>query len=754
MSRIRHLSVLRTLWTPFTAAYRKQTSASIRETSLSISACRACCYSTDSQVPTHPPAISKLLVANRGEIACRVLTTAKRLGVRTVAVYSEADRRSAFVDLADESYCIGPPPARDSYLRADVVLQVAKQSQADAIHPGYGFLSENARFSEACQAASIKFVGPPAAAIRSMGDKSQAKAIMSAAGVPVVPGYHGDDQADDRLWSEADGIGFPLLVKAVSGGGGKGMKLAASKTELMDAIHSARREAVASFNDDRLLLERYITKPRHVEVQVIADGHGHAVYLFDRDCSVQRRHQKIIEEAPAPGLPEQFHRHIGEAAVRAAHAVGYVNAGTVEFIVDVDSQDFYFMEMNTRLQVEHPVTEAVANVDLVELQLRVAAGEQLPMTQEQLTCTGHAFEARLYAEKPKHNFLPGAGRVRRWRVPATAGFFDHRHTIRVDSGVREGDDVGTNYDPMIAKLITKGRDRAEALQAMRQALADVQVAGLPTNVQFLQRLTQHDAFLNLELDTGFIGRHGNTLLATTPLQPRLAALAAVARTKLKAAAAQAANPAGPGMGAWAVADGKRLWYNLLQPCGMHYSEGDVDVQLQLKYITDTEFEVELSSGAKPIAVRHVSLSHDVLAAEVDGQLLRASVLQYSHGNEQVLTLWMDGSSHEFRWETPVWSKDASAIATSGAIVTPMPGKVVKVLVNNGQSVVKGQALLVMEAMKMEHMVSAPCDGVVDALSLRVGAQIDDGQVLLHVLTPATANGDQDKQPTATQAATA
>ncbi|KAF6259823.1 carbamoyl-phosphate synthase L chain, ATP binding domain-containing protein, partial [Scenedesmus sp. NREL 46B-D3] len=663
------------------------------------------------------------------------------------AVFSEADRQAKFVGLADEAFCIGPPPARESYLRGDVILNVAKKTGADAIHPGYGFLSENAAFSEACAAAGVAFVGPPAAAIRSMGDKSQAKAIMSAAGVPVVPGYHGVEQEQARLEAEAESVGFPLLVKAVSGGGGKGMKLATQRSELSDAIASARREAAASFGDDRLLLERYITRPRHVEVQVMADKHGSALYLFDRDCSVQRRHQKIIEEAPAPGLPAEFHMHLGEAAVRAAGAVGYESAGTVEFIVDVETQDFYFMEMNTRLQVEHPVTEAVTGLDLVELQLRVAAGEALPLSQADLLSAGprgHSFEARLYAENTRRNFLPGGGRVLRWRTPATAQQFDHTAAVRVDSGVSEGDTVGTNYDPMIAKIVTHAADRESALQLLRQALAETQVAGLPTNLGFLQDLSAHPAFAaDLDLDTGFIERHRASLLPVDEgVAPEVAALVGALWGKLTAAAAsEGRSRRGGAMAAWDAADGKRLWHRLVRSLHVRLAEGEQQLELQVTHDGASSFEVQAASGQPPLSVQHLQLCGDEWTAEVAGQRLRGQALLHSHAGEQVLSLWLQGRCHEFRRAIPAWSKDANATASHGQLTSPMPGKVVKLLVSEGDEVAKGQPLLVIEAMKMEHTLSAHADGVVQGLSgLHVGTQVEDGQVLLCIGELAAVGG--------------
>ncbi|PNW82205.1 hypothetical protein CHLRE_06g278098v5 [Chlamydomonas reinhardtii] len=763
--------------------------------------------------------VKKLLVANRGEIACRILSTARKLGVPTVAVYSEADRRAKHVELADESFCIGAAAARDSYLRADAILDAARRSGADSVHPGYGFLSENAAFAEACAAAGLAFVGPPAEAIRAMGNKSRAKEIMQAAGVPVVPGYHGDDQSEERLVAEAGRVGYPLLVKAVSGGGGKGMKLATGPHDLWEAITSARREALASFSDDRLLLERYIQRPRHVEVQVFADGHGGAVYLFDRDCSVQRRHQKIIEEAPAPGLPEEFHRHIGEAAVRAARAVGYRNAGTVEFIVDTDSaeQQFYFMEMNTRLQVEHPVSEAITGQDFVAWQLCVAAGGALPRSQQQLQVRGHAFEARIYAESPRNNFLPGAGTVRRWRTPAAAVTFANA-PVRVDSGVREGDAVGTFYDPMIAKLVTHGPDRATALAALVEALKQTQVAGLPTNIPFLLRLATHPDFAaatRSELTTAFIARHRDTLLAPQPVPDEVAALAAVARHLLavrQQAEAEAAQGLSARLGPWGNAGGAggagdswRLWHNHRRAYSLRHAEGGAggaeaagaELHLALTVLGGGDFMVERTSASLEAAaeaeaakaaaakahehhhhhhhghkhashtspssatatataaaaataatpaglrVRGASLSPDGgrVVAEVGGRRLEAAVLGSAAAGggggvpvEHTLDLWLnDGEHFHFTWPEATWSRKAGAGAggaAGGSVAAPMPGRVVAVMVAEGDAVKAGAPLVALEAMKMEHRVVAPRAGVVESVLAAPGQQVAQGQVMV------------------------
>jgi 3-methylcrotonyl-CoA carboxylase alpha subunit len=461
--------------------------------------------------------IGTVLIANRGEIACRIIRTLKRMGIRSVAVYSEADRNALHVALADEAYEIGAAPPRESYLNQANILKAAKESGADAIHPGYGFLSENAAFAEACAKAGVTFIGPPPAAIRTMGSKSEAKALMEKAGVPLVPGYHGVDQSPKVLQSAADKIGYPVLIKASAGGGGKGMKVATGAGAFQSALESAQREAKNAFGDDRMLIEKYLTRPRHIEAQIFGDSHGNIIHLFERDCSIQRRHQKVIEEAPAPGLSPERRAAIGQAAVEAGRAVGYVGAGTVEFIAEGES--FYFMEMNTRLQVEHPVTEAITGLDLVEWQIRIARNEQLPKQQEQLAINGHAMEVRLYAEDPARDFLPQTGTLHHLRFPDAA---------RVDSGIREGDAVSVHYDPMIAKIIAHGADRAEAIARLRRALAATEVGGLATNLDFLQAILRQKDFAAGKVDTGFIERHLKDLTPKPPA-PGALELAAAAR---------------------------------------------------------------------------------------------------------------------------------------------------------------------------------------------------------------------------------
>src|SRR4051812_49841964 len=494
---------------------------------------------------------SKILIANRGEIACRVIRTARLLGIRTVAVYSDADARALHVEMADEAVNIGPAPARESYLRAEAILDAAKRTGAEAIHPGYGFLSENAAFAEACAAAGVVFIGPPASSIRAMGGKSEAKALMEKAGVPLVPGYHGEDQSPELLLSQAKRIGFPVLIKASAGGGGKGMRVVSSAAEFDDQLNGAKREAINAFGDDRVLIERYVTRPRHVEIQVFADTQGNCVYLFERDCSIQRRHQKVVEEAPAPNLDPHTRHRMGEAAVAAAKAIGYVGAGTVEFLLDEDGS-FFFMEMNTRLQVEHPVTEYITCQDLVEWQLRVASGEPLPLGQDQLSIHGHAIEVRLYAEDPQKGFLPQTGKLDHLVFP--------RETfhVRIDTGVRSGDAISIHYDPMIAKLIVWANDRPSAVRRLRTALESTQVVGLGANTEFLLAIASHPAFLAADLDTRFIERHQADLLPEpSPAGDDVLAFAALGVLLDRGAKARAAVSGDP-YSPWAGNDGWRL----------------------------------------------------------------------------------------------------------------------------------------------------------------------------------------------------
>ena len=612
-----------------------------------------------------------LLIANRGEIACRIIRTARRMGVATVAVYSDADAGAAHVAMADRAVRLGPPPARESYLRADLILAAAKETGADAVHPGYGFLSENAEFAEACAKAGVTFVGPPPDAIRAMGLKDRAKALMAKAGVAVVPGYLGDDQRPEHLADEAVKIGFPVLIKAVAGGGGKGMRRVDAAEEFAAALESAKRESKSAFGDDRVLIEKYVSRPRHIEVQVFADNHGNAVHLFERDCSLQRRHQKVIEEAPAPGMQPAMRAAMGEAAVKAAKAVRYSGAGTVEFIADASdglkADRFWFMEMNTRLQVEHPVTEAITGFDLVEWQLRVASGETLPAAQKDIRIDGHAVEARLYAEDPANGFLPSIGMLERLRLPSS---------VRVDSGVREGDTVTPFYDPMIAKVIAHDATREGALAKLASALAASEIAGPRTNNAFLIRALRSRDFVAGEIDTSFIDRHLKELVP--PHEPDAVILAAAARF-VAYGRPQTDDP-------WDARDGFRL--------------GGTSRQL-----------VRFVSGSAPVP--------DVAPADI-------AVMRLTNGD---IAAMRGGETFVLRLFDPFESAESAGVA-SDRVATPMPGKIIQILVKAGDRVKKGQPLAVLEAMKMEHTLSAPADATVEAVQVAAGDQVADGTVVV------------------------
>jgi 3-methylcrotonyl-CoA carboxylase alpha subunit len=639
-----------------------------------------------------------LLIANRGEIAVRVMWTAKCMGLRTIAVYSDADATAAHVAAADEAYRIGPAAPRESYLNVDAILAAAKESGAEAIHPGYGFLSENAAFAEACAAAKIVFVGPPPKAIRAMGLKDRAKALMAKAGVPVVPGYLGEDQSPALLAAEATKIGFPVLIKAVAGGGGKGMRKVDAAGEFAAALDGAKREAKSAFGDDRVLIEKYVSRPRHIEMQVFGDTKGNAVHLFERDCSLQRRHQKVVEEAPAPGMTAAMRAKMGEAAVKAAKAVGYVGAGTVEFIADASEglrdDRFWFMEMNTRLQVEHPVTEAITGLDLVEWQLRVAAGEALPKRQEDIRARGHAIEARLYAEDPDKGFLPSVGKLEILRLP------EQRNGIRVDAGVREGDEVTIFYDPMIAKVIAWGEAREGAAAKLAAALANTEVAGVHTNAGFLVRALREPDFVAGEIDTGFIERHSAQLMPIrTGPPPHILARAASFIVEERAALHRGGDP-------WDAHDGFRL-------AGAS---------------TETiEFLVVEKKVAAKIAHRRgggVSVSID--GREFDTRAHAASAARLSSG---AIAVMEGGETWMLSLYDPFAAADAVGAATD-RVSTPMPGKIVQVLVKPGDAVKQGQPLAVLEAMKMEHTLSAPADAKVASVDVAPGDQVTDGATVV------------------------
>jgi 3-methylcrotonyl-CoA carboxylase alpha subunit len=663
----------------------------------------------------------KILIANRGEIACRVIRTAKRLGIATVAVYSDADAAARHVAMADEAVHIGAAPVRESYLLADRIIAAARLTGAEAVHPGYGFLSENAGFARACADAGIVFIGPPPGAIEAMGLKGAAKALMEKAKVPVVPGYHGDDQAPALLAKEADRIGYPVLIKAVAGGGGKGMRRVDDAKEFAAALEGAKREAANAFGDDKVLLEKYLVKPRHIEIQVFADSHGEAVHLFERDCSVQRRHQKVLEEAPAPDMPAEMRAAMGQAAVAAAKAIGYVGAGTVEFIADVSAglcaDRFYFMEMNTRLQVEHPVTEMITGQDLVEWQLLVAAGGRLPLRQDQLAIDGHAVEARVYAEDPAKNFLPSVGKLVRLRTPA-----ENAH-VRVDTGVREGDAVTPYYDPMIAKLIVWDRDRPAALRRMRQALAEYQIAGVTTNTAFLMALAGHPAFGAGDLDTGFIERFRADLIPQPePAPVAVLALAALAITlERRAAAAERAGRGGDRWSPWAAVNGWRL--NDAGADELHFRDRDTDLLCRIEYLPDGAIRL---FGLESTVVAGGALEPDgSLDAVLDGRRLRAGIVR----QDGEITVLLPGQTHRLALVDPRQAGDDDE-GGSGQLTAPMPGKIVQVLVEEGAKVEKGQALMILEAMKMEHTIAAPGRGTVAKIGFRAGDQVPEGAALL------------------------
>jgi 3-methylcrotonyl-CoA carboxylase alpha subunit len=647
-----------------------------------------------------------VLVANRGEIAARILRTARRMGLRGIAVFSDADAGALHVAEADAACRIGPAPARESYLDIPAILAAAQATGAEAIHPGYGFLSENAEFAEAVLAAGLAWVGPPPSAIRAMGSKAAAKALMARSGVPLVPGYHGEDQSDARLRTEAASIGYPLLVKASAGGGGKGMKVAASAAELEEALALARGEARAAFGDDRLLLERYLQQPRHIEIQVFGDTQGNIIHLHERDCSLQRRHQKVVEEAPAPGMTAERRAAMGAAACAAARAVGYVGVGTVEFIATED--DFHFMEMNTRLQVEHPVTEAITGLDLVEWQLRIAMGEPLPLAQADIPLIGHAIEVRLYAEDPTRDFAPSIGTLRHLDLPRGPG-------IRVDAGVRQGDAVPIHYDPMLAKIITHGADRAAALRLMQRALAEAAVAGIRTNLPLLRAIAAHPAFRAAALDTGFIARHAGTLLASPGPAPRAALAAALLRLLRDAMRQEATDRHSP----WGAASAWRL-------NGAGYQDFvllDGDRRLTLRAHPGPAPQLDLPDG--PAMVHHPVWSGERVAFTLDGQACRAAVLR----DATALTVLLDGATHDLAIVDPGAASGIQAEG-GGRILAPMPGRILQILVAEGDTVARGAVLLVMEAMKVQMRIPATADGVVQALRCRVGELVEDGAELV------------------------
>jgi 3-methylcrotonyl-CoA carboxylase alpha subunit len=661
----------------------------------------------------------KILIANRGEIACRVAATARKLGIRTVAVYSDADANAKHVMACDEAVHIGPPAPKESYLRSERIIAAAKATGAQAIHPGYGFLSENEDFAQACADAGLVFIGPPPSAIKAMGLKAESKQLMEKAGVPLVPGYHGSDQNPELLKREADRIGYPVLIKASAGGGGKGMRVVNAAAEFDAALASCKREAINSFGDDAVLIERYVTRPRHIEIQVFGDTQGTVLYLFERDCSVQRRHQKVLEEAPAPGMSEARRREMGEAAVAAAKAVGYVGAGTVEFIAEPTSNGdlrFYFMEMNTRLQVEHPVTEAITGLDLVEWQLRVASGEPLPLKQSELRIHGHAIEARICAENPDANFLPATGRLDVYRTPASASF--ERGDVRLDAGVREGDAISPFYDSMIAKLIVWGADREQALARLDAALAQTHIVGLHTNVAFLRRVVKSKAFSQADLDTALIERERPALFNAPPLPAEVAAAGVIAHALAKESTLEDADP-------WSRRDGWRMH-------GAAVRRFDLDMRgehhvAKLERSHHGALVLQLGDKRWPLVIgSRGGALHDVTLGE------SRHVLTVHAVGERISIFSPDGSAVVDEFDPIAHAADGAG--EGGRLTAPMPGKVIAFLAKAGDAVKQGQPLAVMEAMKMEHTITAPRDGKVAELLYAVGDQVGEGGELLRLET--------------------
>ncbi|WP_193165618.1 acetyl/propionyl/methylcrotonyl-CoA carboxylase subunit alpha [Microbulbifer hainanensis] len=653
--------------------------------------------------------IRKLLIANRGEIACRIIKTARRLGVATVAVYSDADADALHVQLADEAVRLGPAPAKESYLVIDKVIAAAQQTGADAIHPGYGFLSENAAFCRACDSAGIIFVGPPAGAIEAMGSKSAAKRIMEDAGVPLVPGYHGNNQNADILEGHAQRIGYPILLKAAAGGGGKGMRRVDKAGEFHEALEAAKREAMNAFGDDLMLLERYVVNPRHVEIQVFCDNHGGGVYLFERDCSVQRRHQKVVEEAPAPGMSEELRARMGEAALRAAHAIGYVGAGTVEFLLDA-SGAFYFMEMNTRLQVEHPVTEMITGQDLVSWQLAVAAGDPLPLQQDDLSILGHAFEVRIYAEDPDNDFLPATGTLVRHQPP------QETESVRVDTGVQSGDEISVHYDPMIAKLICHGRTRKEALVKLDRALQQYQIAGVRHNIEFLRRVINHKAFVSGRVSTHFIEDYeADVLRPDRELTPLKCAAIAGYLSEREARDLRGAAPA---------ADPHSPWHS-----GGNWRSGLAATRRHTIEYHGRHAEITFTAEGAAVRWQCNDMSGEIRVlpghelALVDGRRVGFIGVDTAEGG----TVFIDGTQVEFKVLPPDIGESGDQ---AHGLDAPMNGTIVALLVEPGTQVEKDQPLLVMEAMKMEHTLRAPAAGTVEQFFCAAGELVDGGSLLI------------------------
>ena len=661
---------------------------------------------------------TKILIANRGEIACRVIKTARKMGILTVAVYSDADADALHVNMADEAIHIGGSPSRESYLLSEKVIEAAKRTGAQAIHPGYGFLSENAGFCRMCAAEGITFIGPPVAAIEAMGSKSAAKNIMEAAQVPLVPGYHGDDQSEAVIKKAADDMGYPVLLKATAGGGGKGMRQVWSEDEFSEGFAAAKREAKSSFGDDTMLVEKYLTQPRHVEIQVFCDNHQNAVYLFERDCSVQRRHQKVIEEAPAFSMSEELRAKMGESAIKSAQAIGYQGAGTVEFLLDIDGS-FYFMEMNTRLQVEHPVTELITGQDLVEWQLRVAAGEVLPKAQHELKITGHAFEARIYAEDPNNDFLPATGTLDFLQPPLESEF------VRVDTGVRQGDEVSVFYDPMIAKLIVWDESREKALQRMAKALSEYRISGVTTNIDFLYNLATSAPFVNADIDTGFIEKNQDlifheseqALAGELPMAALYLVLAQAHQAQLSAAKTN--DPFSP----WNMTNAWRLNEASIHHMVLAHNGTEYPIIVEQKRQGSGSYYLITVDGQTVDCQGRID--NDTLYVSIDGYRSHATIAQ----NGTQISLYHQNGVFNFTHILPDCG-DNSSDDSHGGLVAPMNGTMVAVLVKAGDTVTADQPLMIMEAMKMEHTIRAPSNGVVDTIYYNAGDMVDGGAELI------------------------
>lgn len=693
---------------------------------------------------------TKILIANRGEIACRVAATAKRLGINTVAVYSDADREAKHVAVCDEAIYLGGSAPKDSYLKGDAIIAIAIATGAQAIHPGYGFLSENADFAQACQDAGLVFIGPSAAAIRAMGGKSESKRLMEAAGVPLIPGYHGDNQDATFLQQQADAIGYPVLIKASAGGGGKGMRIVEQSSDFIDLLDSCRREAITSFGNDQVLIEKYALKPRHIEIQVFGDTHGNYVHLFERDCSVQRRHQKVLEEAPAPGVDAVMREAMGTAAIEAARAVNYFGAGTVEFIVEQreDAMNFYFMEMNTRLQVEHPVSEAITGVDLVEWQLLVAAGQPLPKTQDELVINGHAIEARICAENPDNGFLPATGTLFTYQKPEHSTFTIN--DVRIDDGVREGDVISPFYDSMIAKLIVHAPTRAQALAKLNRALAQTRIVGLPNNVAFLRYILNTDSFSGANLDTALIEREREVLFNQHPLNLSTLVVTAIAQ-QLASEATLHNTDTDP----FSKATGFRAYSDYTRSFGLVYDEQSYQARISHWHNANC---ADNKKGAKTLSSFDFILEKDAINNDIDSketdeqaEIVYEGQVSYDSSDANNHTLWLDGarvSAQSWMHNETVYvfsdsgrdeiilidimahvNEDTAAV---GSLKSPMPGQVVAFKVAVGDTVKKGEPLAVIEAMKIEHTITAPTDGVVAELLFAAGDLVADGDELLRI----------------------